>query len=217
MVAADRGAAVVNEPASRNKSAEKNPRKKMMLTSNNAIAIPNPTNGHYTRLHFRGPGACTIGARTTPDLAKALEQSRGVLRAAPNLLGLASDCRLVGSPFGVVVLLGGLRAHQQASRRVENERDVSPLVEVKHRQQRTCDPVEGMVTDAAQQPVVLDEAEDRGLVGERVVDVVLLGKRGDHEQRQARTVATAPLVCPQPGREAAADGRLVHRLRPVHD
>src|SRR5262252_6695718 len=91
MVAADQGAAVVNEPASRNKSAEKNPRKKMMLASNNAIAIPNPTNGHYTRLHFRGPGACTIGARTTHDLAKALEQSCGVVRAARNVVSRAGD------------------------------------------------------------------------------------------------------------------------------
>ena len=45
----------------------------------------------------------------------------------------------------------------------------------------------------AAQPVVFDEAEDRGLIGHGVVDEVAAWPRGDHEQRQARTVAAASL------------------------
>ena len=43
------------------------------------------------------------------------------------------------------------------------------------------------------EPVVLDEAQDRALIGKRVVDIVLLGVRGDHQQRQAWTIAATPL------------------------
>src|SRR5450759_4855810 len=58
--------------------------------------------------------------------------------------------------------------------------------------------VEGEVADPAGVPVVLDEPQDRGLVGCGVVDEVGLRKGGDHDQGQARTVA-APVL------EAARD------------
>ena len=45
----------------------------------------------------------------------------------------------------------------------------------------------------AAEPVVFDEADDRGLVGDGVVDVVLLRPGRDDQQRQTRTVAAAAL------------------------
>ena len=45
----------------------------------------------------------------------------------------------------------------------------------------------------ATQPVVFYEAQNRGLVGNRVVDVVLLGVGRDHQQRKTRTISAAAL------------------------
>jgi len=50
-----------------------------------------------------------------------------------------------------------------------------PVAEVEHVEQGPCLLAEGLRPDAWEVPVVLDEPEDRGLVGERPVDVVLLG------------------------------------------
>src|SRR5674476_1140155 len=54
--------------------------------------------------------------------------------------------------------------------------------------------VEGEVADVAGLPVVLDEAQDRGLVGRGVVDEVCLGVRGDDDQGQPWAVAAPVLV-----------------------
>src|SRR5581483_8218404 len=53
--------------------------------------------------------------------------------------------------------------------------------------------------DPWQPPVVLDEPDDRGLVGEGVVDRVALRPRGDEDQRQPGAVAaTAGLTAEHP-------------------
>src|ERR671911_1807264 len=54
--------------------------------------------------------------------------------------------------------------------------------------------VEGLIAYSAESPVILDKAQDRGLVRDRVVNEILLGVRGDHQQGQPRTVAAAVLV-----------------------
>src|SRR5215217_8977434 len=69
--------------------------------------------------------------------------------------------------------------------------------------------VEGLIAYPAQSPVILDKAQDRGLVRDRVIHEILLGVRGDHLQGQPRTVAAAVLVRsrlgitahPRPGEE----------------
>src|ERR1700730_4954191 len=45
----------------------------------------------------------------------------------------------------------------------------------------------------ARQPVVLDEPQDRALVGQGVVNVIDLRERRDHEERQAGAIAAATL------------------------
>src|ERR1035437_1333244 len=54
--------------------------------------------------------------------------------------------------------------------------------------------VEGRVANPTGLPVVLDEAQDRGLVGHGVVDKVGLREGGDHDQGQPRTIAAPVLV-----------------------
>src|SRR5258708_30017745 len=82
----------------------------------------------------------------------------------------------------VQLALAGVRVEHQALGRTV------PALEVEH----GGDASRGGVHrsgDAAQVPVVLDEAEDGGLVGESVVDGVGPGPGGDDEQRQARPEA----------------------------
>jgi hypothetical protein len=67
------------------------------------------------------------------------------------------------------------------------------VVEVEEVGQRAGLLVEGVVADRAGLPVVLDELEDRRLVGGGVVDEVLLRVRRDDEQREPGTV-TAPVT-----------------------
>ena len=54
--------------------------------------------------------------------------------------------------------------------------------------------VEGLIAYPAESPVILDKAQDRGLVRDRVIHEILLGVRADHQQGQPRTVAAAVLV-----------------------
>jgi hypothetical protein len=55
---------------------------------------------------------------------------------------------------------------------VEDERGWVGVLEVEHGVQGAGLGVEGLVADAAQAPVVLDEGDDRALRGEGVVDEV---------------------------------------------
>src|SRR5215216_4999940 len=82
-------------------------------------------------------------------------------------------------------------------------REVEQLLEVSRLR------VEGLIAYPAQSPVILDKAQHRGLVRDRVVHEILLGVRGDHLQGQPRSVAAAVLVRsrlgltahPRPGEE----------------
>ena len=67
------------------------------------------------------------------------------------------------------------------------------VVEVEHVVERAGDGVErtAVLNPLAGQPVVLDEAKHRGLVGQRVIDVVAFRKRRHHQQRHPRSVAAA--------------------------
>src|ERR1700733_10214402 len=54
--------------------------------------------------------------------------------------------------------------------------------------------IEGAAANALPvQPVVFDEAQDGSLICDAVVYVVAPGKRGDHQQRQAGTIAATAL------------------------
>src|SRR5205807_3360152 len=54
--------------------------------------------------------------------------------------------------------------------------------------------VERLVADPTEPPVVLREPQDRGLVGDGVIDEVALGPGRDGQERLTRTVATPVLV-----------------------
>ena len=88
--------------------------------------------------------------------------------------------------------VGGARGHDLARGRVEDEAIVASLAEIEHRQQGAGDGVEGAAADATEVPVVLNEAQDRALVGDGMIDKVLARERRDDQQRQAGPVAAAP-------------------------
>ena len=54
---------------------------------------------------------------------------------------------------------------------------VAGVTEVEHVVQATSQGVEGLIADTTQLPVVLDEAQDGGLVGDRMIDEVLFSVR----------------------------------------
>src|SRR5215467_1872341 len=66
-------------------------------------------------------------------------------------------------------------------------------LEVEYSVEGSSKRVKGTGDALAAEPVVLNEAEDGGLVGDHVVDVVGLCVRRDHEQRKAGTVAATTL------------------------
>src|SRR5262249_15131326 len=100
---------------------------------------------------------------------------------------------------------------------IEDQADVPPLAEVKHARERAGNRVERMVAHTAETPVVLDEAQDGGLIGQRVVDEVPLRVRGDHEQRKPRAVAAPALVAAERRGAAGTDRRILGRVRMVDD
>src|ERR1700746_3576445 len=85
-------------------------------------------------------------------------------------------CSGVGSVAAVAELMPscyGLVKHGLAGPRVQDEPGESRPPPVEHAVQRAGQRVERPVADAlAAQPVVLDETQHRGLVGERAIDVV---------------------------------------------
>src|SRR5258708_13756544 len=62
--------------------------------------------------------------------------------------------------------------------------------------QATRQRVKRLVADASKVPVILDEAQDGTLVGNRVIHEVLFGEWRDHQQGKTRAIATPVLVCP---------------------
>ena len=79
------------------------------------------------------------------------------------------------------------------------------MVEIEHAREGARQLVERIGADPTQVPVVLDEAKNRGLVGERVIDEVVPREWRDHQQRQPGTVAASALVRPERGGRPAAD------------
>ena len=67
------------------------------------------------------------------------------------------------------------------------------VVEVEHAIESAGSYIAGVVADAAEVPVVLDEAQDGGLVGGAVINVILFRVGRNHEQREARAVTAAAL------------------------
>ena len=57
---------------------------------------------------------------------------------------------------------------------IEDERSVLRVSEVEHIRQHAGAAVEGSLDPCSVQPIVFDEAQDRALIGHRVVDEVLL-------------------------------------------
>src|SRR5215470_19757068 len=111
----------------------------------------------------------------------------------------------------IIVVITMAAEHDGAGARIEDQLAivvVDMTIEVEHVLDRARDGVErtARLDALAVEPVVLDEAQDRGLVGQRVVDVVALGEGRDHQQRLAGAVAAAA-----PGRLA---GGAVERRRP---
>src|SRR5580658_6304573 len=100
----------------------------------------------------------------------------------------------------------------------DQPRGLVAAVEVEQAVERAGFYVAGVVADPAEVPIVLDEAEDGGLVGRAVINVILLRVGRDHEQREARAVAAAALCAHSGGSSAIAiasqsivgDGGLIH-------
>src|SRR5260370_5763515 len=67
------------------------------------------------------------------------------------------------------------------------------VLEVEHVEKRPGLCVKGVVADASEAPVVLDEAQNRRLVGHGIVNEVGLGIWRDRQQGQPGTVATTAL------------------------
>src|SRR5438105_5807055 len=74
-----------------------------------------------------------------------------------------------------------------------------------HRQQGAGDGVEGAAADATEIPVIFNEAQDRALVGDAVIDKVLARERRDDQQQQAKPVAAAALLIAERRRAPGAD------------
>lgn len=67
-------------------------------------------------------------------------------------------------------------------------------VKIEHVVERSRDRVHRATADAAEIPVVFDEAQDRRLVGDCVIDEILLGPGRNDEQRQARAKTAAAVL-----------------------
>ena len=100
--------------------------------------------------------------------------------------------------------------------RIEEQRPVSAARRVPKSNIEFSEPaIESKEPGSVAGPVVLDELDDRGLVGQRVVDVAVLRPRRDHQQRQPRTVAAAAVLVRQAAWPVAAQpGAVEEVLRP---
>ena len=83
-------------------------------------------------------------------------------------------------------------------RRIEEELStLMPMTEIKHLRDGTRNPVVRSLPDAlSAQPVILDEVDDRALIGHRVIHKVPPRPRRDQQKRQPRPIAaTAQSRC----------------------
>src|SRR5215831_10078586 len=150
-----------------------------------------------------------IGRRISGSLTRASASvTCSIVGGGVSADGLMASCYVarclilveLGSP-------GGL-----ARGRVQQVWREAGMVPAEHVVQRAGQVVEGRVAGPLPaQPVVLDERQDRGLVGDRAADVVGLGERRDHQQRQPLAVAAAVLDAAH-RRAVPADPRAVQRV-----
>src|SRR5207253_8127121 len=129
-------------------------------------------------------------------------------------LVLPTSRRSVPIVIVTVVVIAARGKDHGAGRLVENDLArilLTAIVEIEHVVEGAGNGVERATRlDALTvQPVVLDETQHRGLVGERVVDIVALGEWRDHQQRRAGAVAAAP---PDRLAEIAVEHRCRRRL-----
>src|SRR5580700_957782 len=127
---------------------------------------------------------------------------------------VAAAYRKPGSEREEVGHLAGVRIQDDGE-------EVRPGVEVEHPArpvEAARDPVEGAVADPlAAEPVVLDELDHGGLVGQVVADVVLAGPWRDDQQRQPRAVAAAVGEAAQRECRRGAHGGVGRGVGAVHD
>src|ERR1700734_3435251 len=110
-----------------------------------------------------------------------------------------------------------VRSRQHGSRRwIQNQLLGFAVREVEHAVQRSSLDVVGVSTDAAQAPVVLDEAKNGRLVRGQVIDVVLFRVGRNHQERLTGAVTALPLrrggrgaATARSGERVVRDGRLV--------
>src|SRR5262249_12053906 len=102
---------------------------------------------------------------------------------------------------------------------IEEQASRAVSLEVEHVEQAPGLLVERLAAEPAEVPVVLDEPQDRSLVGERTVHEVRLREGRHDDQRKAGTVATAALKDAGLGGSAAARAReaVFRRLRLADD
>src|SRR5712691_865381 len=99
-------------------------------------------------------------------------------------------------------------------RRIEEELSRMLIIvtaETKHIQQGAGAHIEQLgIANPAQLPVVFNQPQNRALVGDGVVNVVLLGEGRNHQQRQPWTVAATSLEVGWPGKRVHCGVRLAH-------
>src|SRR5580692_10889517 len=88
---------------------------------------------------------------------------------------------------------------------------------VEHLSDRVCECIEGALAETLSlQPVILDEPDDRTLVGESVIDKVRFCEWRDYQKRLARAVAATSFDAGQ-GRAMATYARPVQLVAIVHN
>src|SRR6185437_1359477 len=106
----------------------------------------------------------------------------------------------------------------RARGRVEDDRLEARREELEHPGEVARDRVEGAAADPLPaEPVVLEEAYDRGGVGLLVADVVGPAPGRDHHHRQPLAVTAADRVAAQLHRRRGADRRVERGVGAVHD
>lgn len=120
--------------------------------------------------------------------------------------------------FSVILIywFAGRRIKEQDLIAIAVPLAVSIRTKVEHLSDRICDCIKGTLADALSlQPVILDEPDDRTLIGESVIDEVRFGEWRDYEKRQARAITATPFDAGQ-RRAVAADARPVQLVALVY-
>src|SRR6266550_668667 len=192
-----------------------------------------PATVRYTSTLTRPSGAMAtfltmpssvIGRRISGSLTRASASlTCSVVGGGVSADGLMASCYVPRAPILVVWeepsqrSLPHLRSVGWLARgRVQQVRREAGVVPAEHVVQRAGQVVKGRAAGPLPaQPVVLDERQDRGLVGDRAADVVGLGVRRDDQQRQPLAVAAAVLDAAHRHAEPADPGAVERVQRRV--